>query len=69
MAVYTLSERKILSGVQRRSGPNSTGVLGIMQAAADGAKLVVKETVVPAPANPQVFVFSPVVTFVFSLSS
>jgi len=35
VALFTLLERKILAGVQRRRGPNVVGVFGILQPFSD----------------------------------
>ena len=41
---------------------------GLLQAFADGIKLVLKETIVPSTANSLIFILSPVLTFALSLS-
>jgi len=50
-AYFTLAERKILASVQRRIGPTTTGIWGILQPIADGVKLLTKENLVPSNAN------------------
>ena len=67
VAYFTVVERKIMGGIQRRRGPNVVGYLGLMQALADGLKLFAKETVYPNNANPRLFIFSPILVFVLSL--
>lgn len=59
VAFFTLVERKLLASVQRRLGPNSVGLLGLLQAIADGFKLIIKETVLPSVANPILFYIAP----------
>jgi NADH-quinone oxidoreductase subunit H len=44
------------------------GIYGILQAFADGIKLVFKETVIPNMANSLIFIFAPIVTFALSLT-
>ena len=48
IAFFTLFERKILAAMQRRRGPNITGLYGTLQAFADGFKLIGKETIIPS---------------------
>ena len=48
IAALTLVERKILSLVQRRVGPNFVGYRGILQYIADALKLISKGTLLPA---------------------
>jgi len=58
-AYFTLAERKILASVQRRIGPTTTGMWGILQPIADGVKLLTKENLVPSNANKIIWHFSP----------
>jgi NADH:ubiquinone oxidoreductase subunit H len=51
VAAITLLERKLLSLVQRRVGPNFVGYKGRLQYLADALKLFVKGVVIPAEAN------------------
>lgn len=53
-------ERKISAAVQQRIGPEYAGPLGVLQPAADGLKLIFKEDVVPAKADPVLFTLGPV---------
>jgi NAD(P)H-quinone oxidoreductase subunit 1 len=53
-------ERKISAAAQQRIGPEFAGPLGVLQAAADGLKLVFKEDVVPSKADPLLFTLGPV---------
>lgn len=69
VAYFTLAERKIMAGIQRRKGPNVIGYLGLLQPLADGLKLFVKETVLPTNANIVLFVLAPLITFILSLIS
>ena len=67
VAFFTVLERKLIASVQRRRGPNIVGTFGILQAGADGAKLLIKETVIPSSSNSIIFVLSPIFTFVVAL--
>jgi NADH-quinone oxidoreductase subunit H len=67
IAFLTLVERKILSSIQVRKGPNIVGVYGILQALADGLKLLLKETILPNRANLIIFIIAPIITFTLSL--
>jgi NADH:ubiquinone oxidoreductase subunit H len=43
ISFFTLWERKLMAGIQRRQGPNYVGSYGVLQAFADGLKLIFKE--------------------------
>jgi NADH-quinone oxidoreductase subunit H len=62
-----VAERKYLSSIQRRRGPNVLGIYGLLQALADGLKLLLKETILPTSANLGIFLMAPVMTFTLSL--
>ena len=47
VAYLTLAERKFLGYSQNRKGPNVIGFYGLLQPLADGAKLFLKETIIP----------------------
>jgi len=67
VAYLTLAERKVMGSIQQRRGPNVVGFLGLLQPAADGVKLVLKETVIPTNASTFSFVFAPTLALFLSL--
>jgi NADH-quinone oxidoreductase subunit H len=67
VAVTTLLERKLLSSIQRRRGPNITGIFGLLQPIADGLKLLLKEVILPSSSNIVIFILAPIFTFFCSM--
>nr|YP_010019873.1 NADH-plastoquinone oxidoreductase subunit 1 [Primula cicutariifolia]QOJ51003.1 NADH-plastoquinone oxidoreductase subunit 1 [Primula cicutariifolia]QPZ50543.1 NADH-plastoquinone oxidoreductase subunit 1 [Primula cicutariifolia]USC54562.1 NADH-plastoquinone oxidoreductase subunit 1 [Primula cicutariifolia]USC54646.1 NADH-plastoquinone oxidoreductase subunit 1 [Primula cicutariifolia]USG56657.1 NADH-plastoquinone oxidoreductase subunit 1 [Primula cicutariifolia] len=52
-------EREISAGIQQRIGPEYAGPLGILQALADGTKLLFKENLLPSRGNISLFTIGP----------
>jgi len=59
-AYLTLLERRFLSFLQQRVGPNRAGPQGFLQPLADGIKLIFKEDVTPHGADRAVFWLAPI---------
>jgi NADH-quinone oxidoreductase subunit H len=57
-------ERKIVSDLQNRIGPNRAGPFGILQTLADGLKVMLKEDLVPDRSDRLVFRLAPILTMV-----
>ena len=67
LAYLTYVERKVIGAMQLRRGPNVVGPFGLLQPIADGLKLFLKETIIPAGANRGVFIAAPCITFILAL--
>jgi NADH-quinone oxidoreductase subunit H len=61
-AYAMLAERKVLGWMQLRPGPNRVGPWGLMQPAADAAKLMLKEDLTPKTADPLIYRLAPFIS-------
>ncbi len=57
-------ERKVSAAVQQRIGPEYVGPLGVIQALADGLKLILKEDIIPARADILLFTLGPALVLI-----
>ena len=69
VAYLLYADRKVWAAVQLRRGPNVVGPWGLLQSFADLLKFVLKEPVIPAPANKAIFLLAPLVSSVLALSA
>ena len=69
VAFLLYADRKVWAAVQLRRGPNVVGPWGLLQSFADLLKFVLKEPVIPAPANKAIFLLAPLVSAVLALSA
>jgi NADH:ubiquinone oxidoreductase subunit H len=66
VAFFTLAERQVMASMQRRFGPNVSGISGVLQPIYDGLKLGVKEPLLPESSAAGAFSSAPMISFVLS---
>ncbi len=69
VAYLTFWERKLIGFIQLRIGPNRVGPGGFLQPIADAIKLLFKEVITPARANPGLYLLGPVMTIMPALAA
>jgi NADH-quinone oxidoreductase subunit H len=69
VAYLTFLERKVMSWIQLRVGPNRAGPFGLLQPAADGLKMILKEDIIPLEATKWLYILAPAIAVVPALMS
>jgi len=67
VAMIIYADRKIWAAMALRRGPNVVGPFGLLQSFADGLKVFLQETIIPAAANRGLFLMAPIITFTVAL--
>ncbi len=69
VAYTVLLERKVVGRIQNRWGPSRVGPFGLLQPLADGAKLFLKEDLLPSGVYRPLYIAAPVIALVCALTS
>ncbi|MBX7214482.1 MAG: NADH-quinone oxidoreductase subunit NuoH [Thermoflexales bacterium] len=67
-AYTTWIERRLISRMQSRIGPNRVGPQGLLQPVAEGLKLIFKESITPAQADKFVYMLAPMLAVIPALA-
>lgn len=69
VAMIIYAERRLWAFMALRRGPNVVGPFGVLQSFADGLKVMLQETIIPAASNKGLFLIAPIITFTVALSA
>ena len=69
VAYTVLLERKVVGRIQNRWGPSRVGPFGLLQPLADGAKLFLKEDLLPDGVYRPLYIAAPIISLVCALLS
>jgi NADH-quinone oxidoreductase subunit H len=69
VAYTVLLERKVVGRIQNRWGPSRVGPFGILQPLADGAKLFLKEDLLPTAVYRPLYILAPIIALACALIS
>ncbi|HEY6542820.1 MAG TPA: NADH-quinone oxidoreductase subunit NuoH [Ktedonobacteraceae bacterium] len=69
VAYTVLLERKVVGRIQNRWGPSRVGPFGLLQPLADGAKLFLKEDLMPTAVDRPLFILAPMIALTCALIS
>src|SRR6056297_2280652 len=69
IAFLLLMDRKVWAAVMMRRGPNVVGPFGLLQSFADLLKFVLKEPIIPAGSDKNIFLLAPIATTICALAT
>jgi NADH-quinone oxidoreductase subunit H len=69
VAYTVLLERKVVGRIQNRWGPSRVGPFGLLQPLADGAKLFLKEDLLPTAVYRPLYIIAPIIALACALIS
>src|SRR5580658_2145617 len=69
VAYTVLLERKLVGRIQNRWGPSRVGPFGLLQPLVDGAKLFLKEDLIPTAVYRPLYLLAPIIAFSCALIS